>query len=580
MVPRKRTWKVMAANDGAKQYRFLRSLSSVLLSCLAIMFDAAIAQPEVRPDAPSATQSSSPSEEIAQSTLFVDPIRGDDRAEGSESAPLRTIGQALQQAQSRMVVQLVTGQYGAPSGEVFPLRIPAGVTLRGNPETRGHGIAIEGGGLLASENGSRQSVALALGAGATLSGVTVTNPQPRGSGVWVDSTATVARNTFTRSGGAGIVVVAGASEIVENYTRGNADSGINIVGTATPLVRANICERGRIGINVGDEATPRLVANQIRSNHIGIFISGRAQPVLQFNHIGNSGESGITAIADARLQLDKSNDFVSNPEDVRDLTGNAISSASPTAAPASTSGSEAPTTTVPEVPEAAAPSVPAPATAPPIASEALATAPASPAGDAPSVSTPAKATPIASVVSPTLPEAPIVATQSAPIPLPAPTVAPASPVSAAASTPISPSAHAVASASPSSTPATVPAPPVAAAPPSTSTPAPSPPRRVSGRTLEAWLTVKPGFLPAATRTTTTTAVDTNSSAASGERFRVLVVATDAQTDIVRAIAPEAFPTSHGGQRVMQVGIFSTRANVNRVVREFQQAGLESIVLPK
>lgn len=166
-----------------------------------------------------ATQTVTPSPTSAQHLLFVSPILGSDsNADGSQRSPFRTITHALEVAQPNTLIMLTAGTYSIDSGEIFPLILRPGVTIQGDPSTQGRGIVIRGGGAFLSSTSAGQNIAI-LGANqAQLIGVTVTNPNPRGYGVWVGSgSPVIADNTFT----------------------GNSQDGISTVGNSAPLLRNN-----------------------------------------------------------------------------------------------------------------------------------------------------------------------------------------------------------------------------------------------------------------------------------------------------------------------------------------------------
>ncbi|HEY9806056.1 MAG TPA: DUF1565 domain-containing protein, partial [Candidatus Obscuribacterales bacterium] len=139
------------------------------------------------------------------STLYVNPAAGNDAANGTQAAPLKTLTRALQQARAGTTIQLVAGTYSTASGEVFPLAVPAGVTVVGNESNKGSGVLIEGSGEYISPTFARQNITLRLENTAQLRGVTVTNRAQRGTAVWFESTApTVANNTFTNCAREGV----------------------------------------------------------------------------------------------------------------------------------------------------------------------------------------------------------------------------------------------------------------------------------------------------------------------------------------------------------------------------------------
>lgn len=68
--------------------------------------------------------------------------------------------------------------------------------------------------------------------------------------------------------------------------------------------------------------------------------------------------------------------------------------------------------------------------------------------------------------------------------------------------------------------------------------------------------------------------------ATSEGYRVIVATnTNHQKVKVRSLYPEAFPTSHNGKSVWQVGLFSNRNNAEEVHRTLQNAGLKSTIIP-
>jgi hypothetical protein len=71
---------------------------------------------------------------------------------------------------------------------------------------------IIGGGIYISPTFARQNIAVQADSGSTISGVTVTNPNPRGTAVWVESTnPTIKNSTFANSNREGIFVTGTAA---------------------------------------------------------------------------------------------------------------------------------------------------------------------------------------------------------------------------------------------------------------------------------------------------------------------------------------------------------------------------------
>jgi hypothetical protein len=64
------------------------------------------------------------------------------------------------------------------------------------------------------------------------------------------------------------------------------------------------------------------------------------------------------------------------------------------------------------------------------------------------------------------------------------------------------------------------------------------------------------------------------------RYRVVVEATnEREQELVKTLAPGAFSTVRQGRRVMQVGVFSDRANADEMLRILNSSGLRTIVEP-
>jgi len=93
--------------------------------------------------------------------IFVDAANGSDtQGDGSRSNPFKTITYAISRASAGSIIQLLPGVYSAESGEVFPIRLKAGLILRGDESTLGEGYLIDGGGTYISPTLARQNVAL------------------------------------------------------------------------------------------------------------------------------------------------------------------------------------------------------------------------------------------------------------------------------------------------------------------------------------------------------------------------------------------------------------------------------------
>lgn len=257
-------------------------------------------------------QSRSDSRSIAQiptsaTTVYVNAQTGNDSpgAGNSQATPYRTITYALQQVQAGTVIQLALGSYTKESGEAFPLTVKRGVTLQGDSSTKGQGILIIGGGQYLSPTFAGQNVTIIAETDSQISGLTVTNPNKRGTGVWVESSnPTIENNTFSDSKREGIFVTGNAAPKIQNnlFTR-NDGNGISIARAAAGEIRGNSFVSTGFGIAIGGTASPLVVENRISQNVDGIYINDSARPVLRNNLIQNNSRDGVVATINAQPDL-------------------------------------------------------------------------------------------------------------------------------------------------------------------------------------------------------------------------------------------------------------------------------------
>ena len=244
--------------------------------------------------------------QAALKVLLVNPSAANgNNADGSESAPFKTITQALQVAEPNSVIILSTGTYSTSSGETFPLKLKPSVSIQGDPKTKGSNIVISGGGTFMSPTFARQDITILGANGASLTGVTVTNSNPRGYGLWIESSSpTVSENTFTGSNHDGISITGNSAPIIhKNYFHQNGANGITIYGKSRPEVRENVFEKTGFGINISQTAAPLLIGNRIINNRSGIVSQANSKPVLRNNEIEGNTEDGVVAIAASRPDL-------------------------------------------------------------------------------------------------------------------------------------------------------------------------------------------------------------------------------------------------------------------------------------
>jgi parallel beta-helix repeat protein len=548
--------------------------------------------------------------------LFVDPNRGDDTQSGSEQVPFRTITRALQAASPNTIIRLASGTYSRATGEIFPLQLRSGITLQGDPRTRGQAVVIQGGGGFLSRSFARQNVAIVGANRAGLTGVTVSNPSPQGYGLWVESTnPVVVDSTFTGSDHDGVSVVGNSTPILRNnYFYQNGANGITIYGTSRPLLQDNIFERTGFGINVAQNAAPRILNNRVTQNKDGIVVQGNAQPILRNNVIDSNDRDGLVAIAQSLPDLGTAADpggntfqnnrqFDINAQVNRQMLpafGNQLSAAQtsgkidfagnpPTSAPVATrplpaliaqvKAKQSPRLAPPVTPEPGAISIPVPAPHPL----------APPSGSA---------TPLGAVTQSGSGPREITFSRpnlsGLPIAQPAPSVTPQPvPMSVprATATPLPTGLPIIGSFRRLPTPvdrtkAIGPIQPAPQAIARTSIPNAAPPG-------DGILPVPGGNAPIGNvgnassvplwrgptqQSEGSPPVPPHRTSGLGLRYRVVVDAeSEAQQAQVRAIVPEAFLTSSGGRSVMQAGAFSDRAKADQLLEALTNQGLRAAV---
>lgn len=240
--------------------------------------------------------------------LYVNPGYGSDAPSAgiSETTPLDTITYALQQASPGTIIKLASGSYSTQSGEVFPLVLKQGVILQGDESTRGENVTISGGGRYISPTFARQNVTVIAEKDSTISGVSISNPNKRGTALWIESAnPMVKNNTFAQSNREGIFVTGKAAPvIVSNVFTKNGGNGISVANSATGEIRQNLFQDTGFGLAIGGTSKPRILENKIIQNRDGLFISEDARPMLRNNVIEKNVRDGIVIAACAQAQPD------------------------------------------------------------------------------------------------------------------------------------------------------------------------------------------------------------------------------------------------------------------------------------
>ncbi len=228
--------------------------------------------------------------------LYVNPDKGINQSGGGTSvAPYKTITYALNIAPAGATIQLTPGTYNSNSGEKFPLVMKNKVALKGNESKQGQGILITGGGLYISPTFARQNITILTENGSVISGVSITNPNQRGTGVWIESTnPTISSSTFANSFREGVFVTGtGNPQIINNIFSQNRGNGISVAKAAQGEIRNNVFQNTGFGLAIGGKSTPLVAGNQIIQNKVGIYINESAKPILRNNVIQNNTQDGI-----------------------------------------------------------------------------------------------------------------------------------------------------------------------------------------------------------------------------------------------------------------------------------------------
>ena len=198
------------------------------------------------------------------------------------------------------IFQLSNGTYSEANGENFPIRLPKGAILRGDPSLNGSNVMINGGGRFVSSTFASQNIAIAAATDSRIEGVTITNSNPRGYGLWLESSRNViiTNNSFVRSTHDGIFLTGSANAYIgNNLFANNRGSGLSALGTSTGEIRDNRFENTGFGLSIGQQSQVVVANNNISRNVDGIIISNTAQPTLRGNAIADNQRNGLVVLS-------------------------------------------------------------------------------------------------------------------------------------------------------------------------------------------------------------------------------------------------------------------------------------------
>jgi parallel beta-helix repeat protein len=257
--------------------------------------------------------------QVAQANviIFVSPKGSDANSGLSADQPLRSLTAALNKnLQSGAIIQLASGTYSAETGEKFPLLIPAGVTLRGNSANQGQEIIVSGGNRFVSPTFAQQNIAVLAANGSRIEGITLTNKNPRGYALWLESAqnVTITNNTFANSTHDGVFLTGATSANISNniFTK-NGANGLSALGTSTGLIQSNTFDNTGFGLAIGQNSKVAVVSNRIVNNRGGIVVSNLSMPSFRNNLIANNQENGLVILKDRRGQPTVDLGTTSNP---------------------------------------------------------------------------------------------------------------------------------------------------------------------------------------------------------------------------------------------------------------------------
>ncbi|HEY9761678.1 MAG TPA: S-layer homology domain-containing protein [Trichocoleus sp.] len=226
-------------------------------------------------------------------TLQVDPINGKDQPGNSSTGPFKTLTAALRQVSGNTLIRLVPGTYSSESGEIFPLILPAGVTLNGDEANQGRAVVIRGGGVFRSAQWGDRNFAVVIQGNAQVLGVTVINSQ--GAGIGLESGKSFLKASQILQCSQDGVVVAGTAilAIQDCLLEAIGKNGLVFSQRSKGDVRRCIARRCDQGITVQDEAAPIISDSQCLSNRVGLGALNAARPVLRRTQLVQNQAAGL-----------------------------------------------------------------------------------------------------------------------------------------------------------------------------------------------------------------------------------------------------------------------------------------------
>jgi hypothetical protein len=245
-------------------------------------------------------------DDLFEHEWYVDALYGSDfSGDGTPAFPFRTITHALQHAESGDVIFVAPGTYSTSIGEVFPIIVRNGVTIEGEPGTKGMGspatLVLGGGSSTISGgvlDGQTVNVAIVVSPNVVIRGLAITNTA--GYGVIVNNTSsTIEFCTITQNAQDGLLLVNGASGTYNNNTlSANTGDGVRLrdhsVGS---FVQNSIVNNVSDGVQADETSSPNLAGgNSLTGNGgVGLFNNTTGSTISAINNTWKPSVQGSTA---------------------------------------------------------------------------------------------------------------------------------------------------------------------------------------------------------------------------------------------------------------------------------------------
>jgi len=214
-------------------------------------------------------------------------------ATGSCTAPYQTIYEAVSVSTPGDVIWVAPGRYDEALGEVFPLNIPASVTLVGDIANMGMGptqTLIYGSGVVGS---TPYAADVTLSGGARVSGFVFGHDWINmGFGIYVEDSSgnagIVSYNTFSNTIYGSVALAGQGNTTVENNTFKASSYGIYQATAITAVIQDNVFQGPALEINISD-GNSIIRRNEFRTGvQVGIQVVNGA-PRIESNNFNSAG---------------------------------------------------------------------------------------------------------------------------------------------------------------------------------------------------------------------------------------------------------------------------------------------------